>query len=724
MKKYVLLAVTALVGLAAVSCKEKEIEPEDALSIAGTTITVGKEAAAPAVTFTANKAWKAESDSQWITPDQTSGEPGNITLNIAVAENDTWAERSGKVTVSVGTVKTVFTIVQGTESILESSLTFSISPESQDIQVPVKTNLDYTVTPLADWITVVSTKAAPKEGTITVHVSANTELVSRTGSFSISAPGYSQTYTIVQTASWVPAESASAIYIGNSQSIYNTETYMINLHQQYVVKLASSDGDQVTLVLNKKGEEQDGVFQFYPIDKIPQGSFGVDATATKEDNTFSIQSSTGAEKYYTGIVSNGRDVTVYDGEIVVEEADGVYTVTSVLVDSFGAEHRYSYIGPIAISTEFCGGQATVNWKNTYDTHFTTQANGWYLEFYLPRKNPADENEVAYASFTFFSAPGDVNLEELPAGTYTYAVVEDADLKYANGKKLANPGVLTLVSVSLYNEAGGIKYTEVSTEGTAMTMTKNDDGTTNIKYSATVKPYYYDESWNLVYEDAIPVSIDINVPVGKATDEQNHPYDDKDDVFNGLEGPAGNVYVGYWYSKYIGVEEDGATPKPAIPDTDCNIFSFGSNSKFNDTWTAMFAVIAPADWEFVGNYPENSPRPNYCSTPVPDGTYTFGTEAKIGALIPLRNNTASRCYITNNYTGTTYYPVSGSITLFNGQIAVDLVCKATATALEGRPNSAASVHFTGGGSFVCSYLTDYSAVNRVKPLSINSPVPID
>ena len=52
MKKYVLLAVAALVGLTVVSCKQKEIEPEDALSIAGTTITVGKEAASPAITFT------------------------------------------------------------------------------------------------------------------------------------------------------------------------------------------------------------------------------------------------------------------------------------------------------------------------------------------------------------------------------------------------------------------------------------------------------------------------------------------------------------------------------------------------------------------------------------------------------------------------------------------------------------------------------------------------
>ena len=129
-----------------------------------------------------------------------------------------------------------------------------------------------------------STKAAPTEGTVKVHVAANTELAPRTGSFTITAPGFSQTYTVVQAASWTPAATAEAIYIGNSQSIYDGETWLINLHQQYVVKMATEAGDQVTLVLNKKGELKDGVFAFFPTDKIPAATYEIDATAKKEDN--------------------------------------------------------------------------------------------------------------------------------------------------------------------------------------------------------------------------------------------------------------------------------------------------------------------------------------------------------------------------------------------------------------------------------------------------------
>ena len=712
MKKFVLLAVTALVGLTVFSCKQKEIEPEDALSIAGTTITVGKEAAAPVVTFTANKAWKAESDSQWIVPDKTSGEAGNVSLKIAVSENDTWAERSGKVTVSVGSVKTVFTVVQGTESIMESAFAFSISPEAQDIAIPVKTNLQYTVTPAADspWITVVSTKAAPQEGTIKLRVSANTELAPRTGSFVVAAPGYSQTYTVVQAASWTPANSAEAIYIGNSQSIYNSETWTINLHQQYVVKLATEGGDQVTLVLNKKGELKDNVFAFFPVDKVPQGTFAIDATGTKADNTFSIMSSTGEEKYYTGLVADGREVAIYDGEIVVEEASGNYTITAILVDAAGIQHSYSYVGAIPMSTDFRGGAAKVSWKNTFDTHFTTKANGWEVYFYHPRKNPAVKNEVAYSSFAFYSPTGEVNLEELPAGTYTFGPAEkDTDLAYSKGVLKASPGLLSDVSISLYNDEGGLVSTEEVAEGTTLTIIKNADGTSNFKYAATVK----------LGDNPVQVNIDIDVPLGKATDETTHPHDDGDDVFTSLDGAAGTQYIGYWYGSHIGVMDDGTTMKPAIPGTDCNVFSIGSNSYFNNAWSMMISIISDAGWTFEKNF-----NNRFCTNPVPDGTYTFGTEAKIGAIVPLRYNAASRCYVTNTYTGTTYYPVSGSVTLSKGTISVDLVCKATEDALKGKPNSPASIHLTGGTEFTCYYHQDWSALNRVKALSINSPVPVE
>ncbi len=494
MKKYVLLAVAALVGLAAVSCKSEEKEAEDALNIVGTTINVGKDAASPVISFKANKAWTATSDSPWIVPAQTSGEAGSVNLTLAVAENTTWEQRSGKVTVAVGMVKTDFTVVQGTESVLETGVVIEVSPEAQDIEIPVKSNLQYTVTPDAasTWIKVVSIKSAPTEKMVTVHVDANTELAPREGTFFLTAPGYSQQYVVFQNAAWTPAVLGNAVYIGNSQDIYDSETWSVNLHQQYIVNLATADGDEITLALNKKGKLDGDVFKFYPVDKIPAATYEIDATGKKDDNTFSIKSSTGKEKYYTNIVTDKREVLVYDGTVTVAEENGAYTITAILIDAAGEQHSYSYAGQLDMTTDFCGGGGEVNWKNTYDTYFTTKANGWSVYFYTPRMNPDVKTEVAYASFSFYSAAGEVDLNDLPAGTYTFGTVEtDPDLKYKNGIAKADAGLLSNVSISLYTQAGTLKSTEVTAESTVLTVTKNEDGTKNFKYAATVKPYTYD-----------------------------------------------------------------------------------------------------------------------------------------------------------------------------------------------------------------------------------------
>lgn len=728
MKKYLSIAVSVLIGLAAVSCQQEPVEPEDAITLEGTTLTVGKDASAPEIVFNASKAWTAESDSQWIVPDQTSGEAGKVTLKLSVSENDTWEERSGKVTVTVGSAKTVFTVVQGTESVLETGFTFNINDKAQDLLVPVKTNVEYTVTPdeNSSWITVTATKAAPKEGTIKVHVSANTELGPRTGSFTIAAPGYSQTYTVVQSAAWIPTVSAEAVYLSNSQEPYNSETWTMNLHQQFAVILVSEEGDEVTLLLNKNGftfNEDTYEFEgeYYPTDVIPAGEYEIDAAGKYADNTFSIKSSSGTEKYYTGLVVEGRELVIYDGAITVAQTEEGYEITAILVDAAGVQHNYSYAGAIELTEEFFSTYSQVNWKNNYETFFTTKVNGWEVSVRLPYVG-GDAANASFASFTFYSAAGEANLDELPVGTYTFATPEnDPDLKYKNGTLLAQAGQLTNVSFNLYGDSRNI---EVSTEGTSVTISKNSDGSYNFKYTGKAKPWAWNDEWTeQIYGDEFDLNIDVNVVLGKATDQATKPHIDADTEIVSLDGAAGTVYIGYWYGSHIGADSSN-NMLPAIVDGEsnpvaCNVFSIGSNSYFNDTWSVMLGLIADENYTYEKNF-----NNRFCSTPVQDGTYTFGTEAKIGALIPLRYGASSRCYAQNTFTGTTYYPVSGSVTLANGKITIDLTCKATEAGLEGRPQSPATVKLTGSTPFTCYYLQDWSTLARVKQLSINSPVSLD
>ena len=87
----------------------------------------------------------------------------------------------------------------------------------------------------------------------------------------------------------------------------------------------------------------------------------------------------------SSIVTDKREVLVYDGTVTVAEENGAYTITAILIDAAGEQHSYSYAGTLEMTTDFCGGGGEVNWKNTFDTYFTTKANGWSVYFYLPRR---------------------------------------------------------------------------------------------------------------------------------------------------------------------------------------------------------------------------------------------------------------------------------------------------------------------------------------------------
>ena len=434
---------------------------------------------------------------------------------------------------------------------------------------------------------------------------------------------------------------------------------------------------------------------------------------------FEFKTANGKEAYYTRIELEGREIAVVDGQIGVVATDEGYAITAALIDAVGNQYNYSYEGAISIENEFFGNMADPSWKNTYDTYFTTKANGWSIYFYLPYTG--GDRDLNYVSFTFYTAAGEVNLNEFPVGTFTYGEAsEDADIAYKNGKTLANPGLMTYVYTSFYNDSRSVNVTD----GGTLTISKNDDGTYNFVWNGKVQAY----SWNDDYSEQIfgeeeAVSVDIDVAVGSAADNTVHPTPDGDAVFETLEGPAGEMYVGYWYGSHIGSTkvEDTETMNPAVTTAEgievpCNVFSIGSNSYFNGAWSGFFSVVSDADWTYEKNFSNR-----FCNTPVNNGTYTFGEVAKIGALIPLKAGNASRCYVQNTYTGTTYYPISGSITISTGKISVDLTCKATEAGLVGRADSPETVKFTGSTGWNCQYHQDWSAINRVRTLSILSPV---
>lgn len=720
------IAAAAIVAVACTPTQEQETKPEDNLNITSTTFVIPFSGGTQDIVFKTNADWTITSDKDFVTFDRASGSAGTITVTMTVAENLSFEPRTADVTVKSGDKQTVFKVQQAAVAGVETSIVYNVSEAAQDIEIEVLSNVAYIVEvdENSPWLTVAQTKAEPSSGVIKIHVAANTSLGPRTGGFSIGNDNFRQNYEVIQSAAWTPTVSASATYISNSQKPYDSVNYVPTHMQQYVIDLETEDGAAIELVINKDGftyNEETYAYEgeYFDATVLPEGEYEIDATGQYADNTFSIKTANGTEAYYTRIELEGREIAVVDGQIGVVATDEGYAITAALIDAVGNQYNYSYEGAISIENEFFGNMADPSWKNTYDTYFTTKANGWSIYFYLPYTG--GDRDLNYVSFTFYTAAGEVNLDEFPVGTFTYGEAsEDADIAYKNGKTLANPGLMTYVYTSFYNDSRSVNVTD----GGTLTISKNDDGTYNFVWNGKVQAY----SWNDDYSEQIlgeeeAVSIDIDVAVGKSADNTSHPTPDGDAVFETLEGPAGELYVGYWYGSHIGSTkvEDTETMNPAVTteegiEVPCNVFSIGSNSYFNGAWSGFFSVVSDAAWTYVKNF-----NNRFCNTPVNNGTYTFGEVAKIGALIPLKAGNASRCYIQNTYTGTTYYPVSGSITISTGKISVDLTCKATSAGLVGRADSPETVKFTGSTGWNCQYHQDWSAINRVRTLSILSPV---
>ena len=98
-------------------------------------------------TITSNKPWSARADKQWLTLDQTSGEAGENIHITATAPQNTGAQRSSIVTVSVdGEEKTIEIIQDGLV------LKFNVTDESQlDIEPGGTTREFEIVTSLSNW---------------------------------------------------------------------------------------------------------------------------------------------------------------------------------------------------------------------------------------------------------------------------------------------------------------------------------------------------------------------------------------------------------------------------------------------------------------------------------------------------------------------------------------------------------------------------------------------
>lgn len=142
-------------------------------------ITFSCDGGSQSITFTCNRDWSASSSESWLQVSPTSGtaSDGEITVTITCAENTTYDNREGKITLKQtdgGLSETVVVTQSQTDGLFITTPEYSLSDETQILTVEIKANVEVDVTSIADWIKYVSTQTkdlTPSQ--VTLQIEAN-----------------------------------------------------------------------------------------------------------------------------------------------------------------------------------------------------------------------------------------------------------------------------------------------------------------------------------------------------------------------------------------------------------------------------------------------------------------------------------------------------------------------------------------------------------------------
>ena len=119
---------------------------------------VGGEAT---IEFIASADWSASTSSDWISISPTSGTAGSAKITVKVAENTTYDERNGSITIKSGTASQNITITQKQiDTLIISQNEYVVASSGDVIKVELQSNCDYEIRmPNVDWISKAETRA-------------------------------------------------------------------------------------------------------------------------------------------------------------------------------------------------------------------------------------------------------------------------------------------------------------------------------------------------------------------------------------------------------------------------------------------------------------------------------------------------------------------------------------------------------------------------------------
>ena len=171
-----------------------------AISISKGSITASVEGGKDVVTVTSNIPWTASCDADWVTLSHTKGEKGETSINVAIKANATTSDRTAtvKITNSEYNITKEIKVLQG-KFVPELKVDvdeISTSTLGETKPVKVTSNISWTASCDADWVTLSHTKGEKGETALTVTVKANATTSDRTATVKITNSEYGKTATI------------------------------------------------------------------------------------------------------------------------------------------------------------------------------------------------------------------------------------------------------------------------------------------------------------------------------------------------------------------------------------------------------------------------------------------------------------------------------------------------------------------------------------------------
>lgn len=202
--KKVLLAATVLLAAFVWSCKKEE-KVTDAVTIKTDETTVSVEGGVVSIAFNATVAWTAKSSQNWVTISPASGNAGDATIKASVLKNDANDNRTAEITITAGTAKATYNLVQSQkDAVVVPTTEFAVGAEGDVVEIPFSTNVDVRVIipEAVDWIK--QTEPNGVKGMVDkkvyLLVDASVELEPRTANITLTDGTLSQVVKISQAA--------------------------------------------------------------------------------------------------------------------------------------------------------------------------------------------------------------------------------------------------------------------------------------------------------------------------------------------------------------------------------------------------------------------------------------------------------------------------------------------------------------------------------------------